>query len=55
MVHNASCCLDSLRLAIGLGRVDLLSSLLDFLQYSGVVERGFGNDGCGLTVEGDIE
>jgi hypothetical protein len=44
-----------LRLAIGLARVDLLSGLLDLLQHSVVVEGGFGDNGCGLAVEGDIE
>jgi hypothetical protein len=48
-------CLNSLGLAVGLSRVDLLSSLLDLLQHGVVVERWFGNDGCGLAVEGDIE
>jgi hypothetical protein len=53
-MHHCAC-LNSLGLAISLGRVDLLSSLLDLLQHSVVVEGGFGNDGCGLAVEGDIE
>lgn len=55
MVYNASCCLDSLRLAVSLARVDLLASLLDLLQHSVVVEGGFGDDGSGLVVERDIE
>jgi len=55
MVHDVSCCLDSLGLAVGLSRVDLLSGLLDLLQHSVVVEGGFCDDGCGLAVEGDVE
>ena len=55
MFYDASCCLDGLGLAVSLSRVDLLSGLLDLLQHGVVVERGFGNDGCGLAVEGDVE
>ena len=55
MVYNASCCLDGLRLAVSLARVDLLAGLLDLLQHGVVVEGGFGDDGCSLAVERDIE
>lgn len=55
MVHNASRCLYSLGLAVSLARVDLLASLLDLLQHGVVVESRFGNNGCGLVIERDIE
>lgn len=51
----ASCCLDSLGLAVSLARVDLLASLLDLLQHGVVVEGGFGDNGCGLVVERDVK
>lgn len=46
--------LNALGLAIGFARVDLLASLLDGLQDSGVVESWLSDDSCGLGVKGDI-
>lgn len=55
MVCNASCCLDSLGLAVSLARVDLLAGLLDLFQHSVVVEGRFGDNGGSLAVERDVE
>ena len=46
--------LDALLHAVGTALRDLLARLRDGAQHGGVLERGLGDDGGGLFLEGDL-